>query len=74
MRFEIDLMKYWLCEKNCAFSLTISFFDVLISLILKSLSKFCHKTMKFIHAETNVFAITRIKVCNEPKCKNKGKI
>ncbi len=30
--------------------------------------------MKFIHAETNIFAITRIKVCNELKCKKNGKI
>jgi hypothetical protein len=30
--------------------------------------------MKFIHAETNVFAITRIKVCHELKYKNNGKI
>ncbi len=30
--------------------------------------------MKFIHAETNIFAITRIKVCNELKYKKNGKL
>jgi hypothetical protein len=67
VRFEIDVMKYWLCEQIVVVSLTISCFDFLISLILKYLSKFFHKTMKFIRADKNIFAVTRIKVCNELK-------